>query len=235
MNEQLDGIDPATYAPYADPRDYITSWTDKIWISRGLGHLRDHYAPEVKVHTAYGETYGFDHVMRNSIQRMSAFHNRGGGHDDVVWEQRGSDGFISSHRVLNNATHNGFWTYGPPTGKQWVNRGTAHCLVRGGKVVEEWVMRDEFAVLQDLGLDPFEIAGQLARSSPVLGQAMQAAARPASGRNGMTTNAAWSPRCWSACGTGASWTRCRDTAPTRSPSSRCGCAGRWASRTIRTS
>ncbi len=170
--EQLDGIDPATYAPYADPRDYITSWTDKIWISRGLGHLRDHYAPQVKVHTAYGETYGFDHVMRNSIQRMSAFHNRGGGHDDVVWEQRGSDGFVSSHRVLNTATHNGFWTYGPPTGKQWVNRGTAHCLVRGGKVVEEWVMRDEFAVLQDMGLDPFAVAAQLARASPVLGEAM---------------------------------------------------------------
>lgn len=172
MNEQLAAIDPATYAPYADPRDYITSWTDKIWIARGLGHLRDHYAPDVKVHTAYGETYGFDHVMRNSIQRMSAFHNRGGGHDDVVWEQRGRDGFISSHRVLNNATHNGYWTYGPPTGRQWVNRGTAHCLVRGGKVVEEWVMRDEFAVLQDLGLDPFEIAGRLARNSPVLGTAM---------------------------------------------------------------
>ncbi len=175
-NEQLDGIDPATYAPYADPRDYITSWTDKIWITRGLGHLKDHYAPDVKVHTAYGETYGFDHVMRNSIQRMSAFHNRGGGHDDVVWEQRGTDGFVSSHRVLNNATHNGFWTYGPPTGKQWVNRGTAHCLVRGGKVVEEWVMRDEFAVLQDLGLDPFEIAAQLARRSPVLGGPVDVAA-----------------------------------------------------------
>ncbi len=175
-NDQLDGIDPATYAPYDDPRDYITSWTDKIWITRGLGHLKDHYAPDVKVHTAYGETYGFDHVMRNSIQRMSAFPNRGGGHDDVVWEQRGPDGFISSHRVLNNATHTGFWTYGPPTGKQWVNRGTAHCLVRGGKVVEEWVMRDEFAVLQDLGLDPFEIAGQLAERSPVLGKAVQAEA-----------------------------------------------------------
>ena len=171
--EQLSGIDPATYAPYDDPRDYITSWTDRIWISRGLGHLRDHYAPDVKVHTAYGETYGFDHVMRNSIQRMSAFHNRGGGHDDVVWEQRGTDGFISSHRVLNNATHNGFWTYGPPTGRQWINRGTAHCLVRGGKVVEEWVMRDEFSVLQDMGLDPFEIAGQLAERSPVLGGAVE--------------------------------------------------------------
>lgn len=169
MNEQLAGIDPATYAPYDDPRDYITSWTDKIWITRGLGHLKDHYAPDVKVHTAYGETYGFDHVMRNSIQRMSAFPNRGGGHDDVVWEERGRNGFVSSHRVLNNATHSGFWTYGPPTGKQWINRGTAHCLVKHGKVVEEWVTRDEFSVLQGLGLDPFVIAADLARSSPVLG------------------------------------------------------------------
>ena len=173
-DEQLSGLDPSSYAPYDDPRDYITSWTDKIWVSRGLGHLRDHYAPGVQVHTAYGETYGFDHVMRNSIQRMSAFHNRGGGHDDVVWEARGPNGFVSSHRVLNNATHNGYWTYGPPTGRQWVNRGTAHCLVQGAKVVEEWVMRDEFAVLQDLGLDPFAIAGQLAARSPVLGQAIGA-------------------------------------------------------------
>ena len=171
-DDQLSSIDPAVYAPYDDPRDYITSWTDKIWIARGLGHLRDHYARDVKVHTAYGETYGFDHVMRNSVQRMSAFPNRGGGHEDVVWEARGADGFISSHRVLNNALHSGYWTYGPPTGRTWVNRGTAHCLVRGGKVVEEWVMRDEFAVLQDMGLDPFAVAADLARRSPVLGEAV---------------------------------------------------------------
>lgn len=170
-DDQLAGIDPACYAPYDDPRDYITSWTDRIWLTRGLGHLRDHYAPDVAVHTAYGETYGFSDVMRNSVQRMSAFHNRGGGHEDVVWERRGT-GFISSHRVLNTATHNGHWTYGPPTGRTWSNRGTAHCLVQGGKVVEEWVMRDEFAVLQDLGLDPFEVAAQLARRSPVLGEAV---------------------------------------------------------------
>ena len=65
-------------------------------------------------------------------------------------------------------------------------------------------MRDEFAVLQDLGLDPFAIAAQLAKSSPVLGQAVDAqasgafagtfadpvrAACRASGRTAMTTNA----------------------------------------------
>lgn len=174
--DQLAAIDPAIYAPYQDPRDYITSWTDKIWITRGLGHLKDHYAPDVKVHTAYGETYGFNHVMLNSVQRMVAFPNRGGGHDDVVWEARGRNGFISSHRVFNNATHLGHWTYGPPTGKDWVNRSVAHCLVHDGKVVEEWLSRDEYAVLQHLGLDPRDQATQLAQRSPVLGEAMDGGA-----------------------------------------------------------
>lgn len=178
MNDQLAGLNPSAYAPYSNPREYITSWTDKIWISRGLGHLRDHYAPSVKVHTAYGETYGYDDVMRNSIQKMVAFPNRGGGHDDVIWERRGENGFVSAHRVLNNATHLGPWTYGPPTGRNWVNRGMAHCLVQDNKVVEEWVIRDEFAVLQDLGIDPFMIAAELLKKSPVLGTAMDAANSP---------------------------------------------------------
>ncbi len=172
--EQLAGIAPSAYAPYRDPRDYITSWTDKIWIGRGLGHIHDHYAPDVKVHTAYGETYGMDNVISNSLQKMVAFPNRGGGHDDVIWERRGEHGFISSHRVFNNATHLGHWTYGPPTGKDWVNRSVAHCLVQDNLVTEEWVIRDEFAVLGDLGLDAYTVAGDLARRSPILGKAMTA-------------------------------------------------------------
>ncbi|MFM0187983.1 ester cyclase [Paraburkholderia nemoris] len=162
-------LDPACYAPYASPRRFITDWTDKLWITRGIGRLGDHYAKDIKVHTCYGETYGFDDVISNSLQKMVAFPNRGGGHDDVIWEARGTSSFVSSHRVFNNATHLGHWTYGPPTGKDWVNRGIAHCLIVDGKVTEEWVIRDEYAVLEHLGLDPFEIARQLAVRSPVLG------------------------------------------------------------------
>jgi len=169
IDKELNKVNPAAYAPYRNPREYITSWTDKIWIARGLGHIHDHYSPNVKVHTAYGETYGMDNVISNSLQKMVAFPNRGGGHDDVVWEKRGDDGFISSHRVLNNATHTGHWTYGPPTGKDWVNRSVAHCLVKDNLVVEEWVIRDEFAVLEHLGLDPYKVAADLAKKSPVLG------------------------------------------------------------------
>ena len=168
-------LNPSAYAPYRDPRDYILSWTDAIWVDRGLGRLRDHYSREVKVHTAYGETYDYDYVIQNSLQKFAAFPNGGGGHgEDVIWEARGPEGFISSHRVFKNGTHTGYWTYGPPTGRDWVSRTVAHCLVQDNKVLEEWLVRDEWAVLEGLGLDPYKVAADLAGASPVLGTAVAA-------------------------------------------------------------
>ena len=176
---------PSAYAPYRDPRDYILSWTDAIWIDRGLGRLTEHYDPAVKVHTAYGETYDWDHVVQNSLQKFAAFPNGGGGHgEDVIWEQRGPNGFISSHRVFKTGTHTGYWTYGPPTGRDWVSRTVAHCLVQDNKVLEEWIVRDEWAVLERLGLDPYVIAAGLADASPVLGGAMQAGGDTHTGEDG---------------------------------------------------
>ncbi len=167
---------PSAYAPYRDPRDYILSWTDTIWIDRAIGRLSDHYALDVKVHTAYGETYDYDFVISNSVQKFAAFPNGGGGHgEDVVWEQRGENGFISSHRVLKTGTHTGYWTYGPPTGRDYISRTVAHCLVQDNRIVEEWLVRDEFAVLETLGLDPYKVAAELAARSPVIGKTMQAA------------------------------------------------------------
>ena len=124
-------------------------------------------------------------MLTNSVQKMSAFPNGGGGSgEDVVWEQRGPMGFISSHRVLKTGTNLGYWTYGPPTGRNWVSRTIAHCLVQDGKVVEEWLVRDEYAVLQSLGIDPEQVAGDLAQTSPVTGNVMAIAddAGPFAGR-----------------------------------------------------
>lgn len=99
---------PSAYAPYRDPRHYIPGWTDAIWIERGLGRLGEHHAAGVKVHTACGETYGFERVVRDSLQKFAAFPNGGGGHgEDVIRERRGLDGFIISHRVLKTGTHTG--------------------------------------------------------------------------------------------------------------------------------
>lgn len=171
--DQYAGLSPEAYAPYRSPRDYILSWTDELWIDKGIGRLAEHYSRDIKVHTAYGETYGFDPVIGNSVQKMSAFPNGGGGSgEDVIWESRGEMGFISSHRVLKTGTHLGYWNYGPPTGRHWMSRTIAHCTVQDGLIVEEWLVRDEYAVLQSLGISPEQVAADLAAVSPVTGEWM---------------------------------------------------------------
>ena len=69
QKEQLKDLAPRAYAPYANPRDYILSWTDEIWVTKALGRLGDHYSQDIKVHTAYGETYGFADVIGTSALR----------------------------------------------------------------------------------------------------------------------------------------------------------------------
>ena len=177
LSEQLADLDPESYAPYSSPRSFILDWTDVLWIDKAIGRLDEMYAQDIAVHTAYGESYSFDGVIPNSVQKMSAFPNGGGGHgEDVVWESRGRNSFISSHRVLKSGTNTGYWTYGAPTGRHWISRTVAHCLVRDKLIVEEWLVRDEFAVLESLGLDPFRIAADLVAASPVTGGALSVGA-----------------------------------------------------------
>ena len=77
--DPLADLDAAAYAPFRDPRDYILSWTDQIWIDKGLGRLGEHYARDIKVHTAYGETYDFDSCadeQRAEDERLSQWRGR---------------------------------------------------------------------------------------------------------------------------------------------------------------
>ncbi|GAA3967577.1 ester cyclase [Actinomadura viridis] len=146
------------YAPYGGPEEFITEWTDRIWVRRGIGLIRDNYAPDAVVHGAYGTSRGVEPVVAGTLQKISAFPDRVGQADDVVWEARGADAFVSSHRVFSAGTHTGTSAYGPPTHRPFTSRTIATCLYRRGVMEEEWVVRDELAVVRQLGLDPEAVA-----------------------------------------------------------------------------
>ncbi|MFD4754324.1 ester cyclase [Streptomyces sp. NPDC058426] len=154
--------DPRAHAPYATVEEYINVWTDRIWQDRGVGLIRDCYAPEVVVHGAGGTVTGVEPVVHGTLQRITSFPDRIGGAEDIIWEARGEDAFISSHRALHTGSHGGHSVYGPPTGRSFAFRGIAHCLVRDGWFVEEWLVRDEYQLVRSLGLDPAEAAAGLA-------------------------------------------------------------------------
>jgi predicted ester cyclase len=67
--------------------------------------------------------------------------------EDVVWEARGDDAFLSSHLVFGAGPDN-----------PYCSRTIANCLYRRGRMVEEWVVRDNLAPALQAGLDPDEVA-----------------------------------------------------------------------------
>jgi predicted ester cyclase len=144
-------LDPVAYQPYADPDDFIREVTDLIWVDRSIGHIRENYEPDSIVHGAYGTSVGVEEVVAGSLMRIAATPDRVGQAEDVVWEARGEDAFLSSHLVFCADT----WPV-------VLNRTIANCLYRRGRMVEEWVVRDSLAIALQLGEDPDEVAREKA-------------------------------------------------------------------------
>jgi predicted ester cyclase len=147
---------------YVDIVDFIVRITHEIWEEKGIGRIYDTYAHNVLIHTTDGQTYGRDKVIADSIKTMAAFPDVRLYADDVIWCGNDEDGFHSSHRIIWVAHNTGHSVYGPPTGKRVVRQGIAHCFVKDNRVVEEWICRDELAVIRQLGFDEFELARKAA-------------------------------------------------------------------------
>lgn len=147
---------------YVDIVDYIVRCTHKIWEEGGIGRIYDHYRHNVVIHTSDGMTYGRDKVIADSIKTMAAFPNIRLFADDVIWSGNDKDGFHSSHRITWVGHNSGYSIYGPPTGRRVVRQGIAHCFVYENRVVEEWICRDELALIRQLGFDEVELAKKVA-------------------------------------------------------------------------
>lgn len=159
--QELAGFD----ADYTDIVDYIVRCTHKIWEEGGMGLIYSHYQHDCLVHTPYGDSVGREDVLSGSVAVLSALPDRRLFAEDVIWSGNDRDGLHTSHRIGNLAHNTGHSRYGPPTGRRVAYRGIANCFVRENMIVEEWLVRDESALVRQLGLDPFEAARQLAEQN----------------------------------------------------------------------
>ena len=140
-------LDPVAYQPYQDPDDFIREVTDLIWVDRSISFIRENYEPDSIVHGGFGTATTREEVLEGTLMRIAESPDRVSQTEDIVWEPRGDDAFLSSHLVV----------VGDLLSPR-VSRTIANCLYRRGRMVEEWVVRDTLAeALQD-GLDPDEVA-----------------------------------------------------------------------------
>jgi len=78
--------------------------------------------------------------------------------EDVIWSGTPKDGMLSSHRILSTATHLGDGVYGKATGKILKYRIVADCHAINNQINDEWLIRDQGAIVRQMGWNPYEYA-----------------------------------------------------------------------------
>ncbi len=155
-----------TSGPFADIVDYILGITHEIWESRQVERIHDYYSPDCVLYTLGGIIRGADTVVRNTWDTLAAFPDRLLLGDDVIWSRESPGCFYSSHRITSPMTNRGLSAFGPATGRAVVVRTIADCVVENGVITREWLVRDNYGLVRQLGLDPLELAQRQAQAAP---------------------------------------------------------------------
>jgi len=158
--QAMDGFDEI----YTDIVDYIVRCTHKIWDERDIGLIYTHYTHNCVLYGTNGTIYNREDVVRDTIQRLVSFPERRGMATQVIWNGNDVDGFYTSHLVTGSGRHTQFGHFGPPTGRNFVSRTIADCMIYKNKIYREWVVADNMAIVKQLGLDPNVLAMKTAKS-----------------------------------------------------------------------
>lgn len=145
----LEGFDPK----FTDFPDYILGITKEIWEQRGLDTLHHYYAPDITVRSPSSIVTGNTGVISATMATLAEFPDRQLLGEDVIWSGNNEDGYLSSHRILSTATHLGDGVYGPASGKTFTYRIIADCAARNNQIYDEWLIRDQGAIVRQLGIE----------------------------------------------------------------------------------
>lgn len=158
-SQSLEGFDDI----YTDIVDYIIRCTHKIWDERDIGLIYTHYTHNCVLYGTTGTIYNREDVVRDTIQRLVSFPERRGMGTQVIWNGNDQDGFYTSHLVTGSGRHTQYGHLGQPTGRPFVSRTIADCMIHRNKIYREWVVADQMAIIKQLGLDPNHFAMRTAK------------------------------------------------------------------------
>lgn len=145
-------------AAWKDLPDYIIGITKEIWEDRGIATLHHYYTPGMIKRSPAGIVIGAQAVINETMGSLAMAPDTQAYAEDVIWSGDDETGFLSSHRVVNVATHTADGIYGPATGKRIVQRVIADCACLNDAIFDEWLVFDHGAVVRQLGLHPRDAA-----------------------------------------------------------------------------
>lgn len=153
----MKGFDPK----FRDFPDYIIGITREIWEDRGIATLHDYYSPEIVVRSPASVVVGNRNVIGATMATLAEFPDRVLLGEDVIWSGTPEEGMLSSHRLLSTATHLGSGVYGKATGRKLTYRILADCHAINNTIDDEWLIRDQGAIVRQMGWDAADYARDL--------------------------------------------------------------------------
>ncbi len=146
----MKGFDPK----FRDFPDYIIGITKEIWEDRGIAALHQYYAPKIVVRSPASVVVGNDRVIAATMATLAEFPDRTLLGEDVIWSGTPEEGMLSSHRLVSTATHTSDGAYGAATGKKLTYRIMADCHAINNQIDDEWLIRDQGAIVRQMGWQP---------------------------------------------------------------------------------
>ncbi|MEM6825127.1 MAG: nuclear transport factor 2 family protein [Pseudomonadota bacterium] len=144
--------------------DYIIGITKEIWEDRGIATLDKYYAPEIVVRSPASVVVGNKDVIGATMATLAEFPDRELLGEDVIWSGTPEAGMLSSHRIMSMATHAGDGAYGRATGTRLTYRILADCHAKDNVIDDEWIIRDQGAIVRQMGWEPRDYAATLIES-----------------------------------------------------------------------
>ena len=146
---------------FVDFPDYILGITREIWEERGIATLHHYYSDDIPVRSPGSVVKGNAGVIAATMATLAEFPDRRLLGEDVIWSGSPEAGMLSSHRILSTATHAGDGVYGAASGTKLVYRIIADCHAINNQINDEWLIRDQGAIVRQLGWDPKAYAADL--------------------------------------------------------------------------
>ena len=148
------GFDPE----FRNLDEYIRVITRRIWEERRIDDIRRYYSDPCVVETPSSVTSGVADVIAGTKATLAQFPDRRLLAEDIIQSGDARGGYLSSHRIISTMTHLGEGAFGRPTGRRIHVRTIADCVCKEGRIIHEWLVRDQAAIAHYIGIEPRQLA-----------------------------------------------------------------------------
>jgi predicted ester cyclase len=134
-----------------DVEDFVRQGIGEIWNWRLFNRIPTYYAAGCRVHGPNSrEMYGHGDLRAFVLSILSGFPDAMIQIEDLFWNGNEDEGYRTAVRWTLLGTNTGIGVYGRPTGKPIRAIGITEQRIEHGKIVEEWTIFNELALLWKL-------------------------------------------------------------------------------------